>query len=101
MAKLKKLEPQRIPTWKPEEEGAELKGILVDKEANVGPNNSKLYSIQQSDGDVIKVWGSASLDSLLGQVETDSQLVIKYLGRKTNVSTGRKYKAFEAFVIED
>jgi len=91
-----KVEREKTPTWKPEKEGDEVKGVLTDKQMDVGKNKSKLYTIENDDKEIL-VWGSAGLDPLMKNMEIGGKIHIRFLGMKVNVSSGRKYKSFEVF----
>lgn len=76
----------------------ELVGIYVGVENNVGPNNSKLYTIEKEDGEKITFWGSTVLDRWMQQASIGDDLKIVYLGTDKNEKTGRSYKNFEVLV---
>ena len=89
--------PKNAETWKPSQEGDEIVGKLTNKEANIGPNGSKLYSIEV-DGEVQKVWGSSTLDRRMADVEVGSNVKIIFEGNQTNPANGRSYKLYRVLV---
>lgn len=86
------------PAWKPEKEGDETSGIFVDMKSNVGPNSSKLYTLQQPDGTFVGVWGSAVIDDRMVLIPLGDEVRIVYLGKVPSKTPGRTdYKQFEIF----
>ena len=96
--KWKKLEAN--PGWKFKEE-KELIGVYVSMEESVGPNNSKLYTIEKEDGSKIGVWGNTMLDDKFKDVEIGTELIIEYLGKVESEKTGRESNNFDIFLGED
>lgn len=82
--------------WKPEKDGDQIKGILVKVEDDVGPNNSKLYSLD-SEGKPTVVWGSAILDQRMGYVKVGEKVIITFKG--LGEATGG-HKAPKIFKVE-
>ena len=77
-----------------------LEGILVNKQENVGPNNSKLFTIEKSKShEKVSVWGSAVLDKLF-TLPVGSLIRIEYLG-KAKGKTGKEFKNYKIQVDED
>jgi hypothetical protein len=78
-------------------ENEEFHGILVAKQENVGPNNSKLFTIEVSGskGKKESVWGSAVLDKLF-QLVIGTEVWITYLGKKK----GKRGTDFKDYKIE-
>jgi hypothetical protein len=78
-------------------ESEEFHGILVAKQENVGPNNSKLFTIEVSGskGKKESVWGSAVLDKLF-QLTIGTEVWITYLGKKK----GKRGTDFKDYKIE-
>ncbi len=77
-----------------------LEGILISKEAKVGPNESNFYKFEQKNGEVVAAWGNVVLDDRLVQVTTGDQVKITYLGKVKNDATGRTYKSYSVEVDE-
>lgn len=68
-------------TWKPEEKGDAIEGLLVDVEKGVGENNSTRYTIQETKtGENFGVWGSAILDSRMKGIAVGMEVKITYQG---------------------
>lgn len=95
--KWKKLEANS--GWKFKEE-KELVGVYVSMEENVGPNNSKLYTIEREDGSRIGVWGNTMLDDKFKDIEIGTEIKIVYLGLVESEKTGREYNNFDIFLSE-
>lgn len=76
-------------------EGEEFHGVLVNKQENVGPNDSKLFTIEVSGskGKRESVWGSAVLDKLW-QLPVGTEVWIKYLGKKKG-KRGSEFKDYQ------
>ena len=72
----------------------ELKGVLVRKEENVGPNDSWMYTIETRDGQRFGVWGNTVLDSRFTTIEQGMEVKIEYRGIKQSDKTNRSYKDF-------
>jgi hypothetical protein len=94
MAKWKKVVMEQFPSHSFEME-KELEGVLVDKKENVGPNNSKLFTIEKKGGEKVSVWGSAVLDKLF-TLPVGSTIRIEYLGKKK----GKRGTEFRDYMIE-
>ena len=92
----KKLEASNNPIHNFEEEKI-LKGVFVSREDNVGPNNSKLYTIEKENGERVSVWGNTILDSRLKNVLEGEEVGIAYLGKVVNPKTNREYHNFETY----
>ena len=90
--------PKDSVAWKPAEAGDEIIGKLTNKETAVGPNNSCLYSIEGEDGEVQKVWGSATLDRRMQDVEVGANVKIVFDGTQTNPANNRTYKLYRVLV---
>jgi hypothetical protein len=71
--------------WKPEKKGESITGILVKVQEKVGPNNSMMYHIEDSEShEIVKVWGSTILDSRMSEVKVGQlvRITFKGLGEK-------------------
>ena len=94
-------EVSQSPTWD-FEESPDAEGKYVGKETGIGENNSTLYSLQQADGTVVKVWGSTVLDGKMANVGIGQIVQIKFLGSKPSPKRkGKTYKDFAVFVGEE
>lgn len=68
-------------TWKPENKGDFVEGLLVKVEENIGPNESTMYHIEQiGTGERIRVWGSTVLDQRMSEVRVGQQVKITFEG---------------------
>ena len=65
--------------WTYENDGDFIEGVLVNKQDQVGPNNSWIYTIETLEG-VKSVWGAAILDSRMVAVKLGAKLKITYKG---------------------
>ena len=79
------------------EENKRLVGVLVEMREKVGPNESKIWVIEEPDGTKVEIWGTNVLDSRLNSIPQGSEIKIEYGGMKKNPGTGRNYKAYEVF----
>jgi len=66
--------------WIYENDGDFIEGILVQIQDKVGENESMLYSIETSPGEVKNVWGSAILDQRMVLVKLGEKIRITYKG---------------------
>ena len=73
----KEIEPT---DWKYENDGDFIEGFLIQVQDNIGPNNSKLYSIETPEG-VKNVWGATLLDSRMALVKVAEKIKITYKGK--------------------
>lgn len=69
--------------WKPENEGDEIEGVLINKETEVGVNESNLYQLETKEG-IKSVWGSTVLDQRMKLVNIGDHLKIIYKGMTLN-----------------
>lgn len=76
-----------------------LEGKLVKTESNVGPNESRMYTVETDKGEV-KVWGSTVLDDKLIGVPNGTYLKIDYEG-KVKSAKGTSYHSYKVFIDED
>ena len=65
--------------WTYKEEGDFIEGFLVQTQKDIGPNNSKLYSIETPEG-VFNAWGATLLDSRMALTKVGDKLKITYKG---------------------
>ena len=65
--------------WKPTNDGDFIEGVLAQKRADVGVNNSMLYNIDTSNG-IKSVWGSAILDTRMALINLGDKIKITYKG---------------------
>lgn len=80
--------------WDPEAT-KEVMGVLKSIKSDVGPNNSKIYVLQEDGKDeTTGVWGSTVLDTRMEEVPVNSIVKIEYLGRVKGKSP-QPYKDFK------
>lgn len=77
-------------TW---DKKAPLQGVYTAKKENVGPNESNMYTIKTTDGNV-DVWGSTVIDSKFEQIPRGSEVRIEYLGMAKGKS-GKEYADYK------
>lgn len=69
-------------TWKPENVGDSIQGLLTAVKENVGINNSKVYMIEkEGEEEPYSVWGSTVLDTKFQEISVGSEVKIEYLGQ--------------------
>lgn len=73
-----------------------LEGVYIKRQENIGPNESKMYTIKTKDGEV-SVWGSTVLDTKFSEIAMGSQVRIDPLGKVKSEKTGREYMDFAVF----
>lgn len=58
-------------------------GKYIGMKTNVGPNASNIYNIvNEADGEIWGVWGSAVIDSKFEEIPLNSRVRVEYLGKK-------------------
>lgn len=82
--------------WKPMVVGDAVEGRYVKKEVSVGANKSNMYSLEQNDGEIIKVWGSTVIDGAFDNISSGLMVRIEYLGEETG-KNNRKYKNYDIY----
>lgn len=73
-----------------------IEGKLIAVRHDVGPNGSKMYTLQTKDG-TKAVWGSTVLDTKFEQIRQGSMVRIEPLGEVVSEKTKRKYQDFKVF----
>lgn len=91
-----KSERGKLETWD-FDANKELVGTLSRIEEKVGPNESFLYTIEQDNGEEVKVWGSTALDLEMQTITVGTKIKILYGGMQINPKTKRSFKFFEVF----
>lgn len=77
--------------WKPEKKGESVEGLYINKDENVGENNSNIYFIEQlKDNEVIQIWGTTILDNRMRIVKIGQQVKITYEGKAEKGSKGKQ-----------
>lgn len=76
-----------------------VEGVYLGVQDNVGPNDSKMYTVRTKDGDV-KVWGSTVLDNKLANLPIGSYLKIEYDGKKKG-KRGTSYHDYKVYIDID
>lgn len=82
--------------WKPINVGDSVEGVLLGLDESVGRNNSKIYSLETSDGKRYKIWGSAILDDRLKYCKIGDKIKIVYEGSTVN-KIGQPLKIYKVF----
>jgi hypothetical protein len=77
---------------------APIEGKLLKTEQEVGPNKSKMYTLETDNGEV-KVWGSTVLDDKLMGVPEGTYIKIDYEG-KLKSKKGTEYHSYKVFIDE-
>jgi len=86
------IEPE---VWKQEKEGDMIEGVLIKKDTNIGPNNSRTYHLEK-EGRVIMIWGTTVLDDKMALINVGDYVRITYLGKKQ----GKKQSPTKIFKVE-
>jgi len=79
------------------EKNPEFNGVFIEKQTNVGKNNSSLYVFEADNNQRYGVWGSSVLDTRLKNLVPGEEVFIFYLGKEQSEKTGRTYKNFKVF----
>jgi len=83
------------------EVGDMVEGELIEKLEGQGNFNSRVYSIKQENGDVIKVNGTAVLDSRFTTIGVGDIIRIVFNGTQPSKAPGRNdTKLFSVFVTD-
>ena len=83
--------------WKPEQEGDQIRGILIQKQPKEVELGAR-YTIENKEG-VHLVWGSAILDDRMERVNIGNELIIRYEGKK-KLEGGRSCNLYKVFKRE-
>jgi len=68
-----------------------LQGVLIEKESDVGDNNSMRYTIENIEThEQEMVWGSTVLDARMKTADLGIELVLWYQGKKPSTKRGGK-----------
>lgn len=71
-----------------------VQGVYTGKKSGVGPNKSMLYSLRNTDGEIVSVWGSTVIDSKFETIPTGAEVRVESLGLATG-KTGKQYKDYK------
>lgn len=82
--------------WKPEKDGDSIEGTLIDKEQNIGKNNSWLYHLDDGNKKTT-VWGCAVLDERMKFVQIGQLIKITFV-KKTKSKAGRDLNIYKVYV---
>jgi hypothetical protein len=74
--------------WKYSNKGDSIEGVLVQKQENIGPNKSMLYSLETENG-IKNVWGATVLDNLLALIQVGIKIRITYEGVAADKKGGK------------
>lgn len=87
---------QNGDSWKPENVGDTIQGLLTEKKENVGINNSNVYVIElEGQEEPVSVWGSTVLDTKFQEITIGSEVKIEYLG----LEKGKGPKPYKNFKV--
>lgn len=87
---------EMAPSWKPEKAGDEIVGLLIEIQDSVGPNNSKLYTVDNREEEMA-VWGSTVLDGRMSRVKIGEEVKIVYKGLGKKKPGQNAPKLFDVF----
>lgn len=76
--------------------GAVFAGNLMEKRESVGPNNSKMYIIENRDHEIWALWGSTLIDQRMANKEIGQFIVIEYLGKEKG-KRGTEYHNYDFY----
>lgn len=79
--------------WNPEEQ-SEITGTYIGVQKEVGVNKSHLYSIRDSKGKVINIWGSKILDGKMLSATIGQEIEITFNG-KVKKEGGNDYNSYD------
>lgn len=83
--------------WTYEKEGDFIEGVYVAVKEDVGPNESRLYTLDTNKG-LVNVWGSAILDEKMSLIEIGSKIKVTYKGLGSQKSGKHPPKIFKVEV---
>ncbi len=86
--------------WTYENDGDFIEGVLINKQPDVGPNNSWLYTIENSEG-VFSVWGATILDSRMVAIKVGDKIKITYKGLGDSTGGHNPPKIFKVEVDKE
>lgn len=76
--------------------GPVIQGFYVGLKTKVGQNESNLYEIQLSNGELISVWGSGVIDGKFQEIPQGCEVRITFLGiQEPKKPGGRRYQNFK------
>jgi len=82
------------------EENPELVGELLEIKENQGPKkNSKVYSLQKEDGEIVQFWGSKMIDDNLFLEDCGTKIKIEFLG-KVRLKNGNNMNQFNVYTAD-
>jgi len=100
-------ETGKNPLWELENAkvGDKFFGVFLDREEDVGPNNSMLYNfVRYADQDFVQrigtfsIWGTTLLDTRFKNFTRGEQVAIVYLGKQASEQRkGSSYHNFEVY----
>lgn len=94
-AGFKKADPLAGNVWDPETE-KEIQGVLMKKETDIGPNHSTMYTLEDKDGEIVKVWANAVLESRMDLAQIGQEVIVQYLGMVEG-KNNRSYKNYDVY----
>ena len=72
-----------------------VEGLYVGLKEEVGQNKSKMYDIEQNNGETVSVWGATVLDRIMQGIPIGEEVRITYLGMEKSEKTGKSFKNYE------
>ncbi len=76
--------------------GPTIQGKYVKKKTNIGTNESSIYEIILTDGNLIGMWGSNLIDGKFDSIPLNSEVYIEFLGiTQPKTAKGRPYNDFK------
>lgn len=82
--------------WKPEKADDSIIGELLQKQENVGDNNSMAYYLKTAEGETLMVWGCAILDDRMSYISIGDTIKIVYKGKGKN-KKGQQVNLYEVY----
>lgn len=69
-------------SWKYEDKGDCIEGVLLEVKEDMGVNKSMLYVIETAPNNPVSVWGSKVLDQKMRYIKVGEHFKIVYEGKK-------------------
>lgn len=91
----------QFPTWNSKEDkafkaGATLEGVLTEKRSHIGPNDSNVYIIEETDGGKKQVWGTTLLDRVMEPMPIGTLVRFTYKG----IAKSKKGNSYHDFAVD-
>ena len=75
----------------------EIEGVLEKIAADVGENDSTMYTLIMESGERQNVWGSTTMDQRILESDIGNFCRIQFEGMAKNPKTGRKFKDIQVY----